>query len=248
MRLAGLTLACLVGFSVSARAADPPPLPAAPTGPVPAPAAAPPATAASGDQVVWVARPKPPIFVDRTSGGSLVLGGALGAIAQMSQGADDVTTDHIADPANDLAAKVAALYAPILHASIASTPVADGGIRLNWNAKAYGAVTGGARYVVDVQTRQTGTVWASYVTWPLDFTHYVAHYRGVVKVEDVQAGKEVYRGDCDVYTSRRPGLPTHDEMYADSGAVLKTMLVETTDQCLAKLQSQGLGAPAAPTN
>jgi hypothetical protein len=248
-RLVGLGLACAIIGAPVIVAADPTSPPAA----APAPTATPPtaaqpdatsgAPAPAAPTVAWVYRPKPPIFMDRSSSGSVLLGGALGAVAQMSVGASEVADDHIEDPGDRLAAKIAAAYAPGLGATVAAPPVTDQSIRRNWNAKDYAAIAGGARYVVDVQSGQEGTVWASYVTWPLDLSHYIVHYQARVKIEDVVAGKELFSGACDVYTKRRPGLPTHDEMYANGGQILKAMIVETTDQCLDKLVDKGLQTP-----
>ena len=200
---------------------------------------APPASSPEGPRISWVVRSAPPPFFDRTSSGSVLFGGLVGAVVWSSEGAKAVAADHIEDPGNALAAKIARLYAPGVGAVPDATPLDGGGLK-GRSPKSYAAIGGGARYVVDVETEGFGTIWASYVTWPIDLSHYIVEYGARVRIEDLQAGKEVYSGACGVFTKRRPGLPTHEEMYANGGAVLKAMIDETVDQCLATLTAKGL--------
>ena len=71
--------------------------------------------------------------------------------------------------------------------------------------------------MVEVESAKAGAIWASQVTWPIDLTHYIVQYYALAWIVDMQSGKEVFRGRCEVFSKRRPDLPTHVEMYAEPG-------------------------------
>jgi len=97
------------------------------------------------------------------------------------------------------------------------------------------------------------SVWASYATWPLDFQHYILEYMGKVEIYDVKESKEVFSGRCFVFTNRAQPLPTHDELFANQGAILKTFIGQAANDCVAQLQDKNdqfkaLVGPAPKTN
>ena len=71
------------------------------------------------------------------------------------------------------------------------------------------------------------------LNWPA-----IVEYMGHITVHDVQAGKPVFSGRCQVFSKRGPDLPTHAEMYANDGARLKVYLAEAVDDCVAQLQAK----------
>jgi hypothetical protein len=211
------------------------------------------APAAEAPRIVYVVRAHRPAFRDKTAGGTVLtaglsgfggvaeaaaLGAAHGAVSAAS-GSASASKDELQDPANMIGAKVAALVGPNLGAVPADKPVVFEEAKLTGSANEKAAqLAGGARYLVNVQTELVGTVWASYATWPLDFTHYIVEYMGHITIHDVQAGKPVFSGRCQVFSKRGPDLPTHAEMYADDGARLKVYLAEAVDDCVAQLQAK----------
>lgn len=75
--------------------------------------------------------------MDQTSSGSVLFGGALGAVAMMHRGAEEVAADHIEDPADHVAAQIAAIYGPGLGATVSSTPAFNDAIKVGWKQRCY---------------------------------------------------------------------------------------------------------------
>jgi hypothetical protein len=227
--------------------------PAAPPASGPVQAAPAPAPAPEPPRITYLFRPGPPILEDKTALGTAVsaglgsLGGVAGAAVAgaaaggvgMAAGAKAGADDILPNPANGIAAKVARLAAPNLGAVLADTPAQVGDVKPQGSTdQKYAQIAGGARYIVNVQTYIFRSVWASYATWPLDLKHYILEYMGNVTIRDITASKDVFRGRCFVFTKRTPDLPTHDQLYADNGAILKTFIGQTVDDCVAQLQEK----------
>ncbi len=252
--LAGLVWTCLPGAveaQPDANTIPPAPAPAPVIAPAPpaAPAVnAPPGAAASdAPRVTYVFRDRIPAFQDKTAGGvfasTLLIGGAVGGIVESISESDTGAKERAADafpiPDNLVGANVAKLIAPGLGAAPADAPAQVDEAKLQGStAQKFAQIAGSARYVVSAQTMLFRSVWASYATWPLDFQHYIVEYMGRVTIYDVKESKQLFEGRCFVFTKRNQPLPTHDEMFANNGAILKTFIGQAADDCVAQLREK----------
>jgi hypothetical protein len=158
-------------------------------------------------------------------------------MADLNAGSEIVSTDNIEDPSNTVAAQVAALYAPMLRAVVAASPARVGDMNPNGSPKQpYTQFADGARYIVDARTRRFGDVWASYVSWPIDLSHYIIQYESIVSVKDLSTDKSIYNGSCRVFTKRGPKQPTHAQLLENDGAILKQLITEAVGECVAQLK------------
>ncbi len=175
-------------------------------------------TIRSGSQaaplITWVVRTRPPVFQDGLA----------------AKSAPDAAPE---DPGNDLALKIADLVAPKLNARVSDKPVDPERFA---DLRGSPLLTGVIQYVVNVRTR---TFEAS----PVNGQHVRLHYVAAIDLFDTTASKSVYTAACDVRSKDRPDLPTHDQALADDGKLLKVLISEVSDQCLADVVKGGLGGP-----
>ncbi len=208
-----------------------------------------------------------PAFQDKTAGATVAMAGlgslgglagaavagAAGAGLGLAAGGEASAADAFPNPENLIGADVAKRVGVTLGATPAEAPAKLDDVKLQGSrAQQYVQLAGGSRYLVNVQTFILRSVWASYATWPLDFNHYIVEYMGQVTVFDAKESKELFKGNCLVTTKRTQSLPTHDELFANKGAILKTFFAQAADDCVAQLAEKNehfralVGTPTPP--
>ena len=248
--LASIALACLAGPAAAQIAALPATSPASSQPDTPPSGAV--AAEASSDipKITYAFKSQLPPFRDKTVGVTALtaglgsLSGVAGAFAmartaraaETISGSQTSSVDEFPNPENLIAADVAKRVAASLGASPANAPADFDAPGLEGSrAQKYAQLVGTSRYLVDVQTGMFQTVWASYATWPLDLKHYIVEYMANVTIYDAKVSREIFSGRCFVFTKRTPNLPTHDELFANSGEILKTFIREAADDCVSQL-------------
>lgn len=199
------------------------PTPAAP--PSDAPAAVP-----TGPAIAFVKHTQPPTLVDMTPGSAAF--GMVGAFASIAAGHDLVVKDGIEDPSGDMAHELATAYAAAHGGHVADAPILNDEKMTRASPAKLTALANGASYIVDVDPPGMNIIYFSF-----DWTHFDLLYLSQVRVIDVSNNKVVAQARCFLKTVKAPDLPTHDQLVADKGAMLKQVIARKSGMCLDKLKS-----------
>jgi hypothetical protein len=220
-------------------AAPPTPTPAKPlTDPVsPAISAAPaaatsaaPAPGSDGPVIVYVKHTQPPTLVDMTPGSAAF--GMVGALASIAAGHDLVVKDGIEDPSGDMARALATAYVAAHGGHVADAPILNDEKLSRASPAKLSALANGASYIVDVDPPGMNIIYFSF-----DWTHFDLLYLSQARIIDASNNKVVAQARCFLKTVKAPDLPTHAQLVADNGAVLKQVIARKTEMCLTKLKT-----------
>lgn len=96
--------------------------------------------------------------------------------------------------------------------------------------------TVGKGMVFDFKT----TAW-TLLYYPFDWTHYRISYEARARLIRLENSRIAWQGNCEFIGEDPKTSPTMDELKANNGAVLKTMLSEAADTCAEELLSQFFG-------
>jgi hypothetical protein len=192
-------------------------------------------SAAGGPVVAWVKHVKPPTLVDTTAASAGFA--MIGALAAISAGQAIVEKDNIEDPSHELAKAIATAYAASHGGVVADAPILSDKEMLRASPEALSKAATGARYVIDVDPPAMNIIYFSF-----DWIHYDMLYGDVVRVIDTSNGKIIAHANCFIRSEKKPGLPTHGELLANEGALLKALIARKADACLVKLK-QNLKLP-----
>jgi hypothetical protein len=157
--------------------------------------------------------------------GAAIAGVAADAIANTGA-ATQVTADDLDDPAQKLGSALAEAYAAKKGGHSASAPfmLQKGGPAPDMS---------GAAYVIYVETVN----WGAYYL-PLNWTHFHVQYFVKFHIVETASGKNVAKASCRKFARNAGSPPSFQELHADKGAVLKSLLASASDDCLQEFKTK----------
>lgn len=188
--------------------------------------------------VVHAVTRTPDRFSVRTPGGALgggggVLGG-LGSLELFREKGEALRTRHaIPDPALRVVAQLGAALGEDVGAppaGLVPEPVSSEDPR---------AIAAGFRsgLVLDARTEYWELLY--YAT---DWEHYRLAYRASARLIEAPSGRVLWRDECLIESDENGASPTLAALEANGAALLKTMLEQAADACVARLRA-GFGQP-----
>lgn len=180
---------------------------------------------------VTVSQREKPSFSAMTAGKAGF--GLIGAAAMIAAGNDIIRKNEVDDPANYIAAELAAQMA----ASLGAQVVPNAGVTTKASnarelAKAYPA----ADLLLDVQTIN----W-SFVYFPTDWNNYRVVYSAKLRLVDTRSGAMKAEGFCARVPEKTADAPSRDQLLDDNAAGLKRELRIAADHCIGELRDKVLG-------
>lgn len=189
-------------------------------------------TAEIKNQAITYTTRKKPDFAAMTAGKAMF--GLLGVAAMVGEGNKIIAANDVPDPADAIAADLAAALEGAHGATIITPPTH---VLRSDDVKQIAARVGkAARYIVDVQTID----W-SLTYFPLNLTHYRVIYSAKVRLIHVEAKAVVAEGFCRRVPEADASAPTYDELLADQASRLKRELETAARECSNTLKSDMLG-------
>ena len=176
-------------------------------------------------RVAYLVRVKRPTFTAMSVGTAEF--GVIGVLAEMSIGDQIIADNKVDDPANVLAAQVAALYAADHGGLTVDAPLVVGE---HQTLNDFPDLK--ARYVVVASTLNWG-----YLYFPFDWTHYGVMYGADLAVLDRVTNTDVLKARCFVRPVKQ-GAPNHDALLSNGAAGLKALLVTAGQTCLTQMQAK----------
>jgi hypothetical protein len=153
--------------------------------------------------------------------------GLIGAALIISEGNKTVATNHIADPAEAIAASLLNAMQSAHGMQVVAAPVridSEEPARIAEQAK------GKARYVLDVRT----LMWQM-MYFPTDWTHYQVLYSVKARLIDVDTKNVIAEAFCKQSPDSNANAPTFDELLALNAARLKATNAAYAQACAASL-------------
>ena len=177
----------------------------------------------------------PTPFSVQTAGNSLwgglgAIGGGIMAANMESQGAQVARQHKLTDPTPAMAAQLAQALQRQWGMRVVNPPLASDS---DDAATLAAAARGRARYLLSVQTQVWGMTHIS-------ATRYTVQYNTRARLIDTQSGQVIAQADCNrpLPTGVNDSDPTYDQMLANDAAILKQLLRQSADDCLATLRQR----------
>jgi hypothetical protein len=152
--------------------------------------------------------------------------------AMISEGNSIVASNKVADPADSIAAGLAAALSNAHGIRVISPPVSVSSDDVDQVAE---VSIGTARFVLDVQTINWG-----FGTFTSDWTHYRVIYTAKARLIDSQSKSVVAEGFCKRIPESKKNAPTYDELLENGAALLKSELSLAAEECVKSLKSEML--------
>jgi hypothetical protein len=184
-------------------------------------------TALKGQPVAQTRRAVPDFVAGSAGKAAFAL---IGYAMMVSDGNALVAKYKLADPADALAASLAAALESGRGAKMAEQPIAVNTTNVD---EISAAAAGTARFVIDVQTVDWGFAY-----FPSDWTHYSVKYFGKAKLIDSATKTTVAEGFCKALPQAKADAPTYDELVANDALVLKQQLAIAAQECAKTLKAE----------
>lgn len=156
----------------------------------------------------------------------------LGALAMIAEGNSIVANNKVADPADAIAAQLAAALSTAHGGKVVTPSVA---VETDDAAQVAAKAGLAARFVLDVQTQN----W-SLGYFPNDWSHYRVTYSAKARLIDTQSKAVVAEGFCRRMPETNTNAPTYDQLLADNAKVLKSELELAAESCVKSLRAEML--------